>query len=222
MFIAVVAVGDPSGLESIIGTLGILVFSFFLLSLAVETILENFRGILRLFGITLLQSKMSLDQALTEAVEFVPVGSQAHSRFAALVDFAKAKSGAAAVMMTRLDAIAQSLAAAADPQQKDAVIEKERAFLDGLLRPIRDAMEQSETKRIFALRIISAVVGVFITSLANFDVFAVAGITVIKSSALAYVIAGLAASGGSSFWHDQLDRVRKLKEAGSQLAALKG
>jgi hypothetical protein len=34
------------------------------------------------------------------------------------------------------------------------------------------------------------------------------------------VISGLAASAGSSFWHDQLGRMRAIKEAAHQLNAL--
>ena len=87
--------------------------------------------------------------------------------------------------------------------------------------PIRKLIEAKESNRVFALRIISAVLGVGVAVCAKMDVIAMIGGTSGGAAAyLGYVIAGLAAAGGSSFWHDQLDRVRALKQAGESVASL--
>ena len=45
-------------------------------------------------------------------------------------------------------------------------------------------------------------------------------LTAFTVSLFVFLLAGLAAAGGSSFWHDQLDRVRSLKQAGESVASL--
>ena len=88
--------------------------------------------------------------------------------------------------------------------------------------PIRKSMETSEAKRVFALRIISAAIGIGVSAAAEINVIELVGAGGGQAwrEALSYVVAGLAAAGGSSFWHDQLDRVRSLKQAGESVASL--
>ena len=59
--------------------LGSIFAAFFLLSLAVETILENFRGFLAIFGITWLKSKKTLQEGINEVADLVS-GDQKRSR----------------------------------------------------------------------------------------------------------------------------------------------
>ena len=72
-------------MEEFIKQAGVLVAVFFLISLAVETILESFRGLLAMFGIEVLKSKKSLEEAMDEVAEFLPDDQKDIARFEALV-----------------------------------------------------------------------------------------------------------------------------------------
>ena len=203
-------------------TIGTIVAAFFILSLAVETILENFRGVLALVGIPLLKSKTSLDDALAEVSEFVKPESREYARFAGLVELVKAQAGAMEETRARCTRIVEELARALDPAAKDALIERERLWLHETAAPLRAAMQRSEEKRVFTLRIISAIIGVTIAWYADLDILQITGAGTPgrpEVEFVGYLLCGLAAAGGSSFWHDQLDRVRSVKQIGQQLAS---
>jgi hypothetical protein len=79
-----------------------------------------------------------------------------------------------------------------------------------------------ERHRITSLRIISALVGMTIAMMLQIDTFDILGVlfppdvqdilTQQNVQLGGMVITGLAASAGSSFWHDMLGRVRNLKD----------
>ncbi len=215
-------------MEDFVKLAGTLVAVFFLVSLATETILESLRGFLALFGIEVLKSKQSLDDALNEVAEFLPSDQKNAGRFEALVTIvAKAKSTSTEVQK-QINTLKVELANVADPSDKLKIVDREKEFVAGLVAPIRKQMEASEAKRVFALRIISAAIGIAVSATAGIDVIdmvanAQAGAgedTTANGGPLGFVIAGLAAAGGSSFWHDQLDRVRSLKQASDSVTSL--
>jgi hypothetical protein len=211
---------EISGFVAIAGTI---VAAFFLLSLAVETILENFRGILALAGIEVLKSKMTMDAALAEVAEFVPPESKEAARFAGLADFVKTSSTSINETKTKCEEIVAALAQAVSPAEKNAIIEREKLWLASVAAPIRAAMQKSEEKRVFALRIISAALGIVVAWASGLNVLDITGEQVSPAgdyAFLGYILGGLAAAGGSSFWHDQLDRVRNFKQIGQQLTAV--
>lgn len=213
-------------MEEFIKQAGALVAVFFLISLAVETILESFRGLLAMFGIEVLKSKKTLDEAMDEVAEFLPDDQKNVARFEALVAIVETSTAKIDMVKDRIGKIRSDLAAAVDPAGKIGVIDREKEWLAAMSDPIRKAIEAKESNRVFALRIISAVLGVVVAYAASIDVTAIiAGMkigstTAATTSWIGYIIAGLAAAGGSSFWHDQLDRVRSLKQAGESVASL--
>lgn len=210
-------------MSEFITIIGTIVAAFFLLSLAVETILENFRGLLALAGIEGLKSKTTMDAALTEAAEFVQPESKEAARFAGLAHFIKTSSLTIAETREKCEKIVDDLARAISPNEKNAVIEREKLWLTEAAAPIRAAMQRSEENRVFALRIISAALGVGVAWVTGLNVLDITGVDASPAEYdfLGYFLGGLAAAGGSSFWHDQLDRVRSVKQIGQQLASVK-
>jgi hypothetical protein len=220
--------------EEFIKQAGTLVAVFFLISLAVETILESFRGLLAMVGIEVLKSKKSLDEAMDEVAEFLPPDRKDVARFEALISIVENSAQSASTLSTKIGAIRRDLAAAVDPSGKLKIIDREKEWLAAMSDPIRKVMEAKESNRVFALRIISAVLGVGVAYAAQIDVTMIvaamhpdttqtaveAAANSVTTSWIGYIIAGLAAAGGSSFWHDQLDRVRSLKQAGESVASL--
>lgn len=220
----------------VLQSLGAIVAAFFILSLAVETILENFRGVLMLFGIETLKSKKTLEEGVAEATEFVPAGSKEHARFAAFVNLVKARVEQGSEAVKKLEEIAKQLAAAVEPGARDRIIELHKTEVAKIAAPIKAAMEMNEERRVLALRIISALIGVAVASGADLNILDIveeAGSAALQAApaevasadplwrdVLAYCLAGLAAAGGSSFWHDQLDRIRSVKQIGEQLVTI--
>ena len=85
-------------------------------------------------------------------------------------------------------------------------------------------MERDEEKRVFVLRIISAAIGVArrLVRRPQHPADHRRGTPGHPEVAfIGYVLCGLAAAGGSSFWHDQLDRIRNVKQIGQQLVSIK-
>lgn len=201
-------------------TAGVLVAIFFLISLAVETILESFRGALSALGIEWLKSKQTLQEALNEVAMFLPAEQKDFARFQALVTKIAESPAKVADVMTKIDTIKQQIEKAVDPAARLAILDKEKEWLATASAPLKEVLEQREANRIFALRFISAVIGVAVAWMSHIDVIQIAsGSDTAGNPLLAYLLAGLAAAGGSSFWHDQLDRLRAIKEIRQSIAS---
>jgi hypothetical protein len=198
-----------------------IIAEFFLISLSVETLLDSLRGVLSIIGINVLKAERTLEEGLAAAAEFVPEGSREYARFEAFVRFVEQASARAGTTFDQAKAIVGDFGTATTPEEKDAVIEKWKAVLASAAEPIKAAMQKSEEKRVFVLRIISAGLGVAVAIFADFDVTRLGDTGDAPVSLIGCALAGLAAAGGSSFWHDQLDRVRNLKQAGQQLLAVR-
>jgi hypothetical protein len=198
-----------------------IIAAFFLISLAVETLLESCRGVLSMFGITVLKAERTLEEGLAAAAEFVPEESKEYARFAAFVKFVEQRAARIGETFKEAPIILEKLEKAVTPDEKNAVVDQFKGLLATAAEPIRVAMEKSEEKRVFALRIISAGLGMAVANYANFDVTQLGDQTVGEASFVGCALAGLAAAGGSSFWHDQLDRVRNLKQVGQQLLEIR-
>lgn len=166
---------------------------------------------------------MTMDAALAEATEFVQQDSKEFARFAGLANLVKKSSGDVKETLEKCDTIIASLASIASPTDKIALIEKEKLWLSDLAAPIRAAMQKSEENRVFVLRIMSAAIGIAVAWAAGLNVLNITGTATSPTGAeydfLGYILGGLAAAGGSSFWHDQLDRVRSVKQIGQQLVS---
>lgn len=211
----------------LIGQFGVVIFAFFFLSMAVETLLESCRGLLSVFGLDVLQSKGTLEDALAEAADFVPEDSKAHAKFSALAAMVKAKAGVTAETSAKVEKIINDLSVATTAAERDAIAMRDSAFLAKEAEPIKSSLGNDERGRVMQLRLLSAVIGTILAAVAGINLSdlwqgeAVVGEAGKMEPWMGYIALGLASAGGSSYWHDWLDRVRELKDVSAQLALLK-
>jgi hypothetical protein len=105
------------------------------------------------------------------------------------------------------------------PDSKITQVQKDLALKFAALRR---QYALSEKQRIAALRVVSALIGMGIAVMLQIDTFDILGVLFPQDVRLiltqpgaqigGMLITGLAASAGSSFWHDMLGRVRNLKD----------
>ncbi|HEV7253996.1 MAG TPA: hypothetical protein VGN97_12995 [Mesorhizobium sp.] len=210
-------------MEGLLTAIAVLFAFFLVMSAAVEMILESFRGFLESVGLTWLKSKVSLDDALKISSEFVPTNSLAAAKISALIGVAEQTKKIGPDRIEALKRLRDDLVGAG--------LNVPAKVLDELNRHVsslRETLSTSESNRIFVIRLLAAVIGVSLAALANLDAVNLAlttanlrlpgGYEVPRE--IGWFITGLAAASGSSYWHDQLDRVRSLKSAYTQAAKL--
>lgn len=240
-------------MDAFLGVLGLLFFMFLLLSAAVEAVLEVFRGTLEAIGIKMLKGKISIDDALKLSDEFAPgntvlkakaetlafVAAQLGQKGEALKKSFKDLTAVAGIKpqiavvpaqaganLPAVPAVAQA-AGPADGQVDSDVAQA----LSRLTAELKAKFDESEGRRIWMLRALSAAIGCVIVGLSDFEILTmlsqspemqklVGNSPALKDPVLNVVVGGFAAAAGSSFWHDQLDKVRKMKEVGRQVIAV--
>jgi hypothetical protein len=223
---------EGTGLLAAVG----MVFALFLIvATAAEQILEAMRGVLERFGIKLLKGGVSLDDAMKIAGEFLPQGTDDPTAKAALVKVhalqavAKEYPRKLAEAVGRIDAVEADIKTAfAGIDAVAEVREKVLSDLSTVSAEVARLTGETERARVWTLRIFCAAVSFVLCWAVGFDALATAAASFPKQlPALAkfyqtteagsgYTLLGmmataLAASAGSSYWHDQLDRVRALK-----------
>ena len=208
-----------------LAVLGVLFALFLVMAAAVGMNLETGRGLLERIGITWLKGGVSLDDAMKISAEFVPAGSAAAAKVAALAGMASQSRKVADETITKLQTIKNDLARAGGEPTAD-LIEQVSQAVSG----VRQTLEASERRRVFFLRVISAVIGVLLAGYAEFDAIHLAAKSATEAGLkfmdyfaqgpgwTGYLITGIAASSGSSYWHDKLDNIRSLKGAVAQAA----
>ncbi len=205
-------------MDSLLATLGLLFFMFLVLAAAVEAILEVFRGALERLGITWVKGKVSLDDALTLANEFALSNSDLMCKLQAVKTVAEQLKEKARDKIERLENFAKRLQAAG------ANVNMVVGELNAVAAAVKADLEHSERQRIFVLRVIAAAVGCALLYQTEFYVFHIlAQVPATKGFFdshpglqerwITVVVGGFAAAAGSSYWHDQLDRIRNLKSA---------
>jgi hypothetical protein len=204
--------------ENLLVVIGMLFFAFLVLAAAVESILEAFRGVLAACGISLLQPKLSLEDVLAQADEFVPATSDLRNRAAALVVAADQLRAGLKDKIEKLEYVRGRLADAGEPFNEPGLM------LTRLASAIRSELETRERVRVFILRVLACGIGCGLVALTDFHVLTiigkaeeakpfVGGIKHLNTPWVNVVLGGLAAAAGSSYWHDQLDRIRNVKAA---------
>lgn len=210
-------------MNSLLGVLGTLFFMFLVLAAAVEVILELFRGSLERFGITWAKGKMSLDDSLKLASEFAPNNTELNTRLQAVRSAAEQIKDKVPGELSTLDSLKQKLTAV-DAAGVNALAGE----LNGVATSIKARLEQSERQRIFILRALAAVVGCLLAWKVHFYVFQIlasspdakdwlSSLNGLQSGWINVLVGGLAAAAGSSYWHDQLDKIRNLKSVAQGL-----
>lgn len=211
-------------LANILGIIGAYFAVLLVLAVAVETILEP----IKLFEG--LRKKVSPEQALKDVKDWLPEGSDANSKAISIANFMSEYKIKKSNLLTEgkefTDAAKESLKAFG---MTDKDFESGEHKLAEMLAELRKQYAQSEEKRIKLLRLFSGIAGVAIALLLQIDTFVLLGDltkgfleSVPEGMELivhygGMVITGVAASAGSSFWHDQLGRIRAVKETAQQV-----
>lgn len=206
-------------MNSLLGVLGTLFFMFLILAASVEVILELFRGTLERFGITWAKGKVSLDDSLKLASEFAPNNVELNTRLQAVRSAAEQIKDKVPAEMTKLATLEQKLSSV-DVAGVNAIAGE----LNGVATSVKAHLDQNERQRIFILRALAALVGCLLAWKVNFYVFQIlasspeakdwlSSLKGLQSDWINVLVGGLAAAAGSSYWHDQLDKIRNLKSA---------
>jgi hypothetical protein len=199
----------------ILAILGAYFAILLVLSVAVETILEPITPWFKV-----LRKKLSPEQAMKDISNWLPEGAEPSIKAQAILSFAEDFNVTREEIDQKVKALIKDATTSASALGIP-VIEAQARISVGLSE-IRKRWDRSEQRRITILRLLSALVGIGVAILIQIDSFQLLS-GLIPASALASVdanqlhiggmiITGLAASAGSSFWHDQLAKVRSLKE----------
>jgi len=217
---------DINNISAVLGVLGAYFAILLVLSVSVETILEPFsffKG---------LQKQVNPDDVVKEVQEWLPEGSGEAAKVVAIESFA-AKSR---IKMKELDSLANEQAIKVEATLNElglgdqVDIEKKKIAIK--LSVLRERYAASKRQRITILRTLSGIIGIVIAFALQINTFDILGsffsADVMKSLNSQYgqiggvILTGLAASAGSSFWHDMLGRVRNIKDTVKQVEGLTG
>lgn len=212
---------DINSISAVLGVLGAYFAILLVLSVSVETILEPvtfFKG---------LQKQVNPDDVVKSVEEWLPEGSGEAAKVVAIQTYAEKAS----IDMAELNQTAKQVAASAVEKLKELGLDKQvnttKKEIAIKLAVLRERYAASVKQRITLLRTLSAVIGIaiaFALQINTFDIlgsFFSANVAATLNSPVGQVggiiVTGLAASAGSSFWHDMLGRVRNIKEAVKQV-----
>jgi len=212
---------DVNNLSEVLGVLGAYFAILLVLSVSVETLLEPFsffKG---------LRKTASPDEVLRSVKEWLPEGSDDAAKAIAIQAFTEQ----AQVDVQKLDQTVYQLRQSAeqvlsklDENENLSAMHTELALR---LATLREHYASSQKQRITWLRTISALVGIFIAVVLKINTFAILGSLFSADTMHALstplgqyggmFITGVAASAGSSFWHDMIGRVRNVKDTVKQV-----
>jgi hypothetical protein len=212
---------DINSISAVLGVLGAYFAILLVLSVSVETILEPFtffKG---------LQKQTSPDDVVKSVQEWLPEGSGEAAKVIAIQSFAEKTR----TDMADLDKTAKQLATNAVETLKQLGLEEQvdmtKKEIAIKLATLRERYAATQRQRITILRTLSAVIGIavaFALQINTFDIlgsFFSADVAATLNSPVGQIggiiITGLAASAGSSFWHDMLGRVRNIKDMAKQV-----
>lgn len=212
-------------MESLIGLLGMLFFMFLVLAAAVEVILEVFRGLLEQFGITWAKSKISIEDALKLSSEFSMGNVDLNTKLQAV------KSSAQQIGTKALDTVAVLETINDKLNLSSSTKEELAAELNSVAYSVKSELDKIDRQRIFMLRCIAAIIGCFLAWQCKFYVFQMlaqskdlanwlVSLQGLQPEWINILVGGLAAAAGSSYWHDQLDKVRNIKSVTQELKKL--
>ena len=207
---------DLNNISAILGILGAYFAVLLVLSVSVETILEPFTSL------PWLRKKLDPDDILKDIKEWLPTGSDLDAQVTAIQSLttdAKMTEGQLLKGVQDLRQVADDAMESLGPKSKVTQAQKDLALK---FASLRRNYALNEKHRITLVRIISAVIGIVIAIMLQIDTFDILGVlfppqvqlilTQQNAQIGGMLITGLAASAGSSFWHDMLGRVRNLKD----------
>ena len=217
---------DINSISAVLGVLGAYFAILLVLSVSVETILEPFTFLKGL------QKQANPDDVVKAVQEWLPEGSGEAAKVVAIQTYAEK----ARINLEELDQMAKAQAASAEETLKQLGLEEQvdtvKKQIAIKLAALRDRYAASQKQRITLLRTLSAVIGIIIAFAFQINTFDILGsffsADVMQSLSSqagqigGIIITGLAASAGSSFWHDMLGRVRNIKDTVKQVEKVVG
>jgi len=200
----------------VIGVLGAYFAILLVMAVSVETILEPFsffRG---------LQKPVNPDDVLKSVQEWLPEGSGEAAKVVAIQTYAEKTR----TNLAELDKTAKNLSADAVETLKqmglEAQVNTAQKEIAIKLATLRERYAVNQRQRITMLRTISAAIGIVLAFVLRINTFEIlrplfsadiaASLSTPLGQAGGMVLTGLAASAGSSFWHDMLGRARNIKD----------
>lgn len=208
------------GFTIVLGVLGAYFAILLVLSVSVETLLEPFswfRG---------LRKQASPDDVLKSVQEWLPEGSEEAVKVIAIQTFASQTKTNLEEVKKTVDALREDAVKALTEMGLEAQVDTVQKDIALKLATLRQKHASTEKSRITTLRVVSALIGILIAFAMQINTFEILGVLfpedVISSlnTPIGHIggmlATGLAASAGSSFWHDMLGRVRNLKNLTEQ------
>lgn len=217
---------DINNISVVLGVLGAYFAILLVLSVSVETLLEPisfFKG---------LQKTASPDDVLKDVQDWLPEGSDDAAKVVAIQAYAeKAKVDIAELERNAKD-VAGKAVNTLSGLGYDSQMDTLRQEIAIKFTALREQHAKSKKQRITILRTVSALVGIFIAfslQLNSFDILGELFSAEVQASLNTpvgeiggMVLTGLAASAGSSFWHDMIGRARNIKDTIKSVEGLTG
>jgi hypothetical protein len=127
----------------------------------------------------------------------------------------------------KISGLRTNLAALAPAASKDTLA----AELAQVADQVKSELDKHERLKVWILRTIAAIIGCVLVGQSEFHVFRIlaespdakaflGALTKLQDPWINIFTGGFAAAAGSSYWHDQLDRVRKLKTIVSEAKSI--
>jgi len=217
---------DINNISAVIGVLGAYFAILLVLAVSVETILEPFSFLKGL------QKQISPDEVLKSVREWLPEGSGEAAKVVAIQTYAEKTK----INLAELDKTAKEVTGSAVETLKqmglEAQVDNVQKEIAIKLATLREKYAASQKQRITILRTISAVIGIFLAFVLQINTFDLLGSLfsneIMRSLNTPWghyggiILTGLAASAGSSFWHDMLGRARNIKDTIKQVEKVTG
>jgi hypothetical protein len=214
-------------MENLLTTLGTLFFMFLVLAAATEVILEMFRGVFERFGLSWVKSRITLEEALKTSAEFAKDNTTLTTKLEGVQAAANQLGKTTSAFSTRLDQIRTRLTALAPGAPADAIAGEIAQVAD----QVKSELDAHERVKVWILRSVAAIIGCILIAQSEFYVFRILAespdakvylgtLSKLQNEWINIFVGGFAAAAGSSYWHDQLDRIRNLKAAISEVKAL--
>lgn len=208
------------GFTIVLGVLGAYFAILLVLSVSVETLLEPFswfRG---------LRKQASPDDVLKSVQEWLPEGSEEAIKVIAIQTFASQTKTNLEEVKKTVDALREDAVKALTEMGLEAQVDTVQKDIALKLATLRQKHASAEKSRITTLRVVSALIGILIAFAMQINTFeilsvlfpedVIASLNTPVGQVGGMLATGLAASAGSSFWHDMLGRVRNLKNLSEQ------
>ena len=212
-------------MTELLAAIGIVIAVFLVLSAAVEAVVEVLRGFTGK-AFPSLNGAISLNEALQQAQAFAPANAPLQARLDAIKLAADRIGADVTAHLTAAKNVLNTVSGTLGEGQAAQLSER----INEAANQVTKAIGDHERHRILIVRLVSGVIGIGIAFLADVNAFEFLtvgtnatnpfrGLAI--SPDLAKILTGLSAAGGSSYWHDKLDKVRSAKTLSEQLAGLR-